>query len=414
MAIKNNQIEVSPKVLDAVVTAPVTGPGKGSFYSKLVSAVTEGFYIDSLGQEIQITQNGILLSSGETNDGTNVGATGASVFKGKTGLNLEFRKLVAGANTTITENANEIVIASTGGGSGEVNTASNVGGGQILFKQKTGVNLEFKTLVAGTNITLTPGVDTITISAAGGGGGGVSGGANVGTAGVGVFKANNAGTLEFKKLLAGNSNITISATVNDEVSISAVGDINAAANLSTAGAGKAEVWSTKTGNTLNFKRLVAGTNVTLAQDANTITINSSGGGGGSGMETNYLTFDSGNIIILATGLPADLANITATKDFGTANTCILNLNFPSGVRYQSVVVNFTSSETTGRTICQVKVPEPSGSTSILTSIRPIAFKLNTVRGVTASGGIVNNSSATITIEHSSNSAGQDYGMMVLF
>jgi hypothetical protein len=132
------------------------------------------------------------------------------------------------------------------------------------------------------------------------------------------------------------------------------------------------------------------------------------------METNYLTFDSGNIIILATGLPADLANITATKDFGTANTCILNLNFPSGVRYQSVVVNFTSSETTGRTICQVKVPEPSGSTSILTSIRPIAFKLNAVRGVTASGGTVSNSSATITIEHSSNTAGQDYGMMVLF
>jgi len=60
--------------------------------------------------------------------------------------------------------------ASGGGGSGEVNTASNVGSGDGVFKQKAGVDLEFKSLVEGSNITLTANTNDITIAAAGGSG----------------------------------------------------------------------------------------------------------------------------------------------------------------------------------------------------------------------------------------------------
>ena len=46
---------------------------------------------------------------------------------------------------------------------GEQNTASNVGTGTGLYKDKVGVNLEFKSINAGTGISITPDANTITI-----------------------------------------------------------------------------------------------------------------------------------------------------------------------------------------------------------------------------------------------------------
>lgn len=53
------------------------------------------------------------------------------------------------------------------GGSGESNTASNVGSGTgLVFKQKTGVDLEFKSLLEGTGISITNNASDITLTAA--------------------------------------------------------------------------------------------------------------------------------------------------------------------------------------------------------------------------------------------------------
>lgn len=58
-----------------------------------------------------------------------------------------------------------------GSGGGEANTASNLGAGEGLYSAKVGVDLRFKSLVAGTNVTLSSDADTVTINATGGGGG---------------------------------------------------------------------------------------------------------------------------------------------------------------------------------------------------------------------------------------------------
>jgi hypothetical protein len=61
------------------------------------------------------------------------------------------------------------------GGDGEANTASNVGSGAgQVFKDKSGIDLRFRRLIAGSNVTISTGTDDVTISASGGGSGGLS------------------------------------------------------------------------------------------------------------------------------------------------------------------------------------------------------------------------------------------------
>lgn len=68
-------------------------------------------------------------------------------------------------------NTDEVIVNLRGtaaSGSGEANTASNLGAGEGIFAQKVGVDLQFKSLVAGSNITLTPTATEITIASTGG------------------------------------------------------------------------------------------------------------------------------------------------------------------------------------------------------------------------------------------------------
>lgn len=158
-----------------------------------------------------LTTNGTTASwvavSGEANTASNLG-TGTGIFKQKTGVDLELYSIKGGTNVSVGLVGNEIVIDSTD--TGEANTASNVGTGEGVFKQKTGVDLEFKTIKAGSNITLNSSANEIEIVGTGGGNPLI----NIGT-GSQIWKGLNLGNNEIRTLTTPNTEITLTTNAND-------------------------------------------------------------------------------------------------------------------------------------------------------------------------------------------------------
>ncbi len=138
---KRNQFEDDPKPNDVVVLGiheePVmTGVASPVPYKSVKLIRLKDLVVD---QDICPHVNVV-------NEGT---LTAAGVFKEVSDdpCEIRYRSLVAsGNNLTIAENVNEITFTTEG----EPNTASNVGGATGLFKQKTGENLEFKSLTSPT------------------------------------------------------------------------------------------------------------------------------------------------------------------------------------------------------------------------------------------------------------------------
>tara|TARA_R100000541_G_scaffold2918_1_gene9475 strand:- start:8080 stop:9441 length:1362 start_codon:yes stop_codon:yes gene_type:complete len=76
-------------------------------------------------------------------------------------------------------------------------------------------------------------------------------------------------TIFYRSLKSMSSNLTLAVSSDDDyIEITTLGEPNLAANVGT---GK-EVWKDKVGETLNFRTLVEGTNITIGQTANELTI----------------------------------------------------------------------------------------------------------------------------------------------
>ena len=110
-----------------------------------------------------------------------------------------------------------------GGGSGEANTAANVGtGAGTIFRDKTSVTLNLKTLKAGTGVTITNNTDDITLDATGAGGGEVNTASNFGTSGTGLWKDKNGVDLRFYKIASANNRLTVGLNGTDHMDLTVV------------------------------------------------------------------------------------------------------------------------------------------------------------------------------------------------
>lgn len=156
----------------------------------------------------------------------------------------------------------------------------------------------------------------------GGGGSGATTGSNVGT-GSGVYKTKTGDTLQFKTLKSGG-NISISSSA-DEITISGTSAATTAQSLGTG----SPVYKQTVGDTLQFRSIVGGSNISVVTNTNDITIN------GTAANVTASNLGSSGEGVFSTKVGDDLrfkrlaagSNVTLTSD---ANTITINSSGGSG------------------------------------------------------------------------------------
>jgi hypothetical protein len=257
-----------------ITNASNIGTGAALFAQKTGSALefrnikgTGAISVEQVGGDV------VIHTTAETNDGLNLGIAGAGkaeIFAGKNGSNLQFKRLTEGANISITQDGQEIIISAAS--TGEVNVGNNLGTGRSIYRDKAGAVLNFRTLEAGSNVTLTENANSILIDASSD----ITGGTNVGASGIAVFSGVVDRQMQFKTIQGGGS-ISVGEDAG-VITISAdVGEANTTSALGTESDGVSIV-GTKNGTDLPFKRIKAGSNITITETSNAVIIDGSGSG----------------------------------------------------------------------------------------------------------------------------------------
>ncbi len=130
--------------------------------------------------------------------------SGNSVFIGGVSANTFSASTINSGSTDLYS-----IFAPIGSG-GENNTASNLGSGTGIFAQKSGVDLQFKSLSAGTNIVISSNSDTIVINSTSGPGGtttNVQPGTNTYTGGTDINPTVNVSALTINTIIASGSSV---------------------------------------------------------------------------------------------------------------------------------------------------------------------------------------------------------------
>jgi hypothetical protein len=175
--------------------------------------------------QVDVTINATGTAAGEANTITNIGTAGIGVFKQKVAADLQLKKInaAAGGRITVTDNTAENRI--------DLDVPDNTSN-QKLRVSKAGTLIGTRkqiNIIDGGNITTTVADDgvndrvNITIAASGGATGEANVGVNVGAGGVGIYKQKTGVNLEFKNINVGSSKLSVTNdTANSEVDLDVV------------------------------------------------------------------------------------------------------------------------------------------------------------------------------------------------
>jgi uncharacterized protein (DUF2345 family) len=277
------------------------------------------FGIKSLiaGSNILLTSdlNTITIASDDNITQNNLGAGQHILSNPGTSNTFSYKSINAGSNMVVTSDANNITISN--GLTGNI-TQSNLGAGTpILSNPGVDNSFAFKSLVAGTNVTIASDVNTITIN-----GSDYITQNNLGTGEVILSNTGLDSTFNFKTIKQGN-NMVLSSTANElTISTTLTGDIT----LSNLGAGEQIIADPGTNDHYNVKSLVAGTNISLTSDSNSIIIDNTA---------------SGHITQSNLGLGESVLSNPSTGDTFTFKSIVGSANISVGSDADTVIIGTT-------------------------------------------------------------------------
>ena len=265
-----------------------------------------------------VTQNATTLTIDNTLTGTNVGV-GAGVFRDKTAASLNLRSIVAGANITATQNADDVTIAATG----VLTTLANEGGGADVFDNVVGTTAYLRSFIGTSNgLTVTQGATDITVD-------NTLTGSNIGIGTGTVFSAKSGASLQFNTLEGTANGLTVSAPAANVITI------DNTLTGSNVGAGTGTIFSAKSGASLQLNTLAGTANglTVSAPAANVITIDNTltganvGAGSGIFRDKTTSNINLRSLIAAASSgltLTQNANDITISATAGTVVTSIAN------------------------------------------------------------------------------------------